>query len=74
MVIYINSEKRGIGLGSVLIFKAIEKVDSLEGIEQIYLSVVTTNVPAKKLSASCGFEVFGQDTKALKFDNTYYDE
>ncbi|WP_353761517.1 GNAT family N-acetyltransferase [Bacillus cereus group sp. RP43] len=74
VAMYIKPEKRGIGLGKALISKAVEKADNLEGIEQIYLSVVTTNIPAKKLYASCEFEVFGKDKKALKFDNTYYDE
>ena len=74
VAMYIKREKRGIGLGKALISKVIEKAYSLEGIEQIYLSVVTTNIPAKKLYASCGFEVFGKEKRALKFDNTYYDE
>ncbi|MFE4762243.1 GNAT family N-acetyltransferase [Bacillus mycoides] len=74
VAMYIKPKKRGIGLGKALISKAVEKANSLEGIEQIYLSVVTTNIPAKKLYASCGFEIFGKDKKALKFDNTYYDE
>jgi RimJ/RimL family protein N-acetyltransferase len=74
VAMYIKPEKRGIGLGKALISKVIEKAYSIEGIEQIYLSVVTTNYPAKKLYASCGFEIFGKEKRALKFDNTYYDE
>lgn len=54
--------------------EAIKKANSLSGIEQIYLSVVTTNEPAKKLYVSLGFEFFGRGKRALKFDHTYYDE
>ncbi|WP_042353984.1 GNAT family N-acetyltransferase [Bacillus rubiinfantis] len=74
VAMYVKPEKRESGLGKALITKAIEKANSLDGIEQIYLSVVTTNIPAKKLYASCGFEVFGTEKRALKFNNTYYDE
>lgn len=74
VAMYIKPENRGNGLGKALISKAIEQAYNMEGVEQIYLSVVTTNIPAKKLYVSCGFEVFGKDKRALKFDNTYYDE
>jgi RimJ/RimL family protein N-acetyltransferase len=74
VAMYIKPEKRGIRLGKALISKVIEKAYTLEGIEQIYLSVVTTNIPAKKLYASCGFEVFGIEKRALKIENTYFDE
>lgn len=71
---YTKPEKRGSGIGKALILKVIEKAEKLEGIEQLYLTVVTTNTPAKKLYSSCGFEVFGKEKRALKFDDTYYDE
>ena len=38
----------------------------MEGIEQIYLSVVTTNEPARNLYASLGFDVFGTEKKGIK--------
>ena len=74
VAMYTKPEKRGNGVGKALVSKVIEKAEKLEGIEQIYLTVVTTNAPAKNLYSSCGFEVFGKEKRALKFDNTYYDE
>ncbi|WP_088102966.1 GNAT family N-acetyltransferase [Halalkalibacter urbisdiaboli] len=74
VAMYIKPENRGNGIGKALISKVIEKAYNLESIEQIYLTVVTTNVPAKKLYTSSGFEVIGKEKRALKFDNTYYDE
>lgn len=74
VAMYIKPGKRGNGIGKALVSKVIEKADKLEDIEQLYLSVVTTNTSAKSLYSSCGFEVFGKEKRALKFKDTYYDE
>ncbi|MCD8500910.1 MAG: GNAT family N-acetyltransferase [Bacillaceae bacterium] len=74
VAMYIKPEKRGNGLGKVLVSNVIEKAKNIDGIEQIYLTVVTTNASAKKLYSSCGFKVFGKVKRALKIDNRYYDE
>lgn len=54
--------------------EAIKTAKDMEGIEQINLTVVTSNESAKKLYTSLGFEVFGEEKRALKIDNTYFDE
>lgn len=74
VAMYIRPEKRGSGLGKALVSKVSEKATIIAGIEQINLCVVTTNLAAKKLYVSCGFEVFGKEKRALKFGDTYYDE
>ena len=74
VAMYTKSAKRGCGVGKALLNKAIEKAHLLEGVEQIYLTVVSTNVPGKKLYASHGFKVFGKEINALKYKGTYYDE
>lgn len=74
VAMYVKPDKRGQGIGKNLMSKVIEKAHHLEGVEQIYLSVVTTNVSAKKLYQACGFEAFAIERRALKIDNTYYDE
>lgn len=71
---YVSPEKRGMGIGKCLMVEVIKKAKDLEGIEQIYLTVVTTNESAKKLYSFLGFEVFGREKRALKFENTYLDE
>ncbi|WP_331435161.1 GNAT family N-acetyltransferase [Bacillus sp. SA1-12] len=71
---YVSPEKRGIGVGKYLILKAIKKAKENEEIEQIYLTVVSTNSRAKRLYSSLGFKVFGKDKKALKLEQTYFDE
>lgn len=74
VAMYVKPEKRGNGTGKSLLSSVIEKAKNIDGIEQIYLTVVTTNVSAKQLYSSSGFEVFGKENRALKFDNRYYDE
>ena len=74
VAMYIKPEERGNGIGKALVSNVIEKAQNLDAIEQIYLTVVTTNAPAKKLYSSCEFKIFGKEKRALKLDNTYYDE
>jgi RimJ/RimL family protein N-acetyltransferase len=74
VAMYVKPEERGNGTGKALMKKAIQKVKNMEGVEQLYLTVVTSNEAAKKLYSSMGFEVFGKEERALKINDTYYDE
>ncbi|MGM0874038.1 MAG: N-acetyltransferase family protein [Bacillota bacterium] len=71
---YVSADKRGYGIGRSLMVKAINQAKEWEGIEQVYLSVVTTKESAKQLYSSLGFEVFGIEKRALKINNVYFDE
>ncbi|WP_331457418.1 GNAT family N-acetyltransferase [Bacillus sp. FJAT-18017] len=44
---YVSDSIRGLGVGKALMEEAIEKAKNLEGLEQIYLAVVSTNESAK---------------------------
>lgn len=71
---YVSPCKRGLGIGKILMEEAINKAKTIEGLEQVYLAVVSTNHAAKKLYSSLGFEVFGSEKKGLKLgDHTYFD-
>lgn len=72
--VYVSPKKRGYGIGRYLMVEIINKAKELEGIEQINLTVVSTNTSAKRLYASLGFEVFGTEKRALKIDQLYVDE
>lgn len=74
VAMYVAPERRGSGVGKALIGTAIEQAQQLEGIEQIYLSVVTNNKQARKLYTSLGFVPYSLEKHALKLDGTYYDE
>lgn len=71
---YVTADKRGSGIGRRLLTEAIQKAKELDGVEQIYLTVMAANEPAKKLYASFGFEIYGKEKRALKIGDSYYDE
>lgn len=71
---YVSPEKRKMGIGKLLISAAIDKAKKLNEIEQIYLTVEAGNEPAIRLYSSLGFKVYGQDCRALKVGNMYFDE
>ena len=51
---YVSPSKRGLGIGKALMEEAIKKAKSIEGLEQVYLAVVSTNESAKKLYSFIG--------------------
>ncbi|MEH6987423.1 GNAT family N-acetyltransferase [Cytobacillus firmus] len=71
---YVTESARKNGIGKSLVSKAVEKARSWDGVEQIHLAVMSENMPAKKLYASFGFEVYGKERHALKIDGKYFDE
>ncbi|KOP67245.1 acetyltransferase [Bacillus sp. FJAT-18019] len=71
---YVSQENRGRGIGKLLIHDLINKVRDCIGLEQINLAVVSTNEAAKYLYKSNGFETYGIERNALKFNNQYFDE
>ncbi|NDI33868.1 GNAT family N-acetyltransferase [Chengkuizengella sediminis] len=71
---YVDSDYHGMGIGKSLMIEVIKKAKELDEVEQIYLSVNKENEAARKLYNSMGFETFGEDKRALKIGDTYYDE
>lgn len=72
---YIEPEYRGRGLGKSLLLALIERATrECAGLEQIHLAVVSNNLPAKRLYISLGFEIYGVEPNALKFEGHSLDE
>jgi RimJ/RimL family protein N-acetyltransferase len=71
---YVSPELRGKGLGKTILLELINRVRDHEGLEQINLTVVSNNESAMKLYESVGFEAYGVERNALKFNEQYYDE
>ncbi|MFF2753756.1 GNAT family N-acetyltransferase [Psychrobacillus sp. NPDC058041] len=71
---YVSPETRGQGAGKALLTEAINKAKTIEGIEKLNLSVVSTNEAAKNLYTQLGFKVFGVEEKAIKLKDKYYDD
>lgn len=71
---YVASVMRGRGVGKALLLEVIHRAKKEEGLEQIHLQVVSTNLSAKKLYQSLGFKTYGVEPNALKDKGNYYDE
>lgn len=71
---YVSAEARGMNIGRNLLLALIEKAKQLEGLEQINLTVVSHNEPAKSLYSALGFQVYGTERNALKYGGKYFDE
>ena len=74
VAMYVDPENRKSGIGRQLMTAAIKKATEIREVEQIYLSVNSSNEPAKKLYNSLGFKTYGIDKNGLKIGDTYFDE
>jgi cyclohexyl-isocyanide hydratase len=71
---YVDPQFRGKGIAHLLIKALVERVERLEDIEQINLTVVSNNPVAKKLYEKFGFTSFAVEKNALKWKALYYTE
>lgn len=71
---YVSPAYRGSGIGKELMLEIIKKAQQMGDIEQLQLTVVSTNQSAKHLYTSLGFSEYGHEKRALKADPVYYDE
>lgn len=71
---YVTPEQRGRGVGKQLVAEAIAQARIIPGLEHLLLAVVTTNIAARRLYRSLGFEMYGVQPRALKQDGQYWDE
>ena len=69
---YVRPEARGTGLAAALVQRAVEHASTL--VEEICLTVVTSNVAACRLYKAAGFKEYGLERRALKVGSQYYDE
>ena len=71
---YVAQAARGKGLGRLLMDRLIEEARRVEGLQQLHLSVVTSNQAALELYRSIGFSVYGTDPRVLNVDGRLLDE
>lgn len=71
---YVSQDMRGNGLGRLLMLELIRKAKDCDGLEQINLTVVSNKESAKQLYRSVGFEIYGVERNALKYNGQYFDE
>ncbi|MBM4430997.1 MAG: GNAT family N-acetyltransferase [Chloroflexi bacterium] len=71
--LYVRPTWRGQGLGERLVMACVDWALDQE-VKMVKLAVVTTNTPAIRCYACCGFRVYGIEPQALLHDAVYYDE
>ena len=72
--VYVRANCRGKGLGRRLLVALLERVKKLPGLQQVSLSVASTQAVAGELYRSLGFEIFGVEDKALRVGDQYLKE
>lgn len=72
--VYVTPEKRGGGVGRRILEMLLERGRTLEGVQQILLSVTATQAGAIRLYRSVGFTSFGLEPRALKIGDRFVDE
>lgn len=71
---YVEPEFRSKVIGKKLLLALIKEAKTMEGLEQINLTVGHNNKSAKKLYQSVGFELYGTERHSLKINGQYIDE
>lgn len=71
---YVSGTQRGKGIAKQLIEVLIERVKTIEGIEQINLTVMDNNQTAKRLYQKFGFVTYGSEQDAIKWKGKYFTE
>ena len=71
---YVLPEARGKGIARALIEELIRLLNENSGLEQLHLTVESTNERAIGLYESLGFTQYALEQRALKVDGNYYDE
>ncbi|MEE9480981.1 MAG: GNAT family N-acetyltransferase [Kiloniellales bacterium] len=69
---YVREEARGTGLAAAMVERVLEFAK--ENVEQVVLSVITSNEHACRFYKKMGFEIYGLEKRALCIDGRYYDE
>jgi ribosomal protein S18 acetylase RimI-like enzyme len=72
--VYVSKDWRRKGIARVLLSEIVRRARAQPELEQILLSVATTQDSAKRLYTSLGFEVYGRDLRAIKLGDRYIDE
>lgn len=72
--LYVAPSWRGKGIGRAMMVELVARARRMPGLEQLHLSVVTTNAAADVLYRSLGFVVYGMTPHALKDGDRYWDE
>ncbi|WP_020183307.1 GNAT family N-acetyltransferase [Methylotenera sp. 1P/1] len=71
---YVHRTAAGKGVGKALVNEAISQAKSIQGLRQLYLTVLEVNERAIHLYTSAGFETFAHEPESVKINNKFIDE
>lgn len=72
--VYVRETCRRQGIGRALLVALLERIKACPGVEQVSLTVVSGQGPARALYRSLGFEPYGMEPRGLKVGDRYYDD
>jgi ribosomal protein S18 acetylase RimI-like enzyme len=72
--VYVTAAFRRQGVARALLSAILETVRKDSSLEQLLLTVATSQQAAKQLYLDFGFESFGREPRALKVGSDYFDE
>ncbi|QSJ15534.1 GNAT family N-acetyltransferase [Nostoc sp. UHCC 0702] len=70
---YVQEEYRGKGIAKLLLNELIQRAKAINEVEILLLDIVKSNFLAKRLYLLLGFQVYGIEKMAYKFNNQYFD-
>ncbi|WP_314585204.1 nucleotidyltransferase family protein [Paenibacillus terrigena] len=71
---YVTPSEQGQSIGRTLLKQAIVHARNIVGLEQLNLTIVTTNQTARRLYEKAGFQLYGQEARAMRWNDLYWDE
>ena|SRR5579859_92861 len=72
--VFVSPTYRGKSIGRALLVSILESAQALTDLDCIFLTVATTQEPARRLYRSLGFRSFGIEPRSLKVDGEYVDQ
>ena len=71
--VYVKPAWRGLHVAEALLDECIAWAKA-HSVVMVKLAAITTNTPAIRCYARCGFTIYGIEPKAICYDGVYYDE
>jgi len=72
--VYVSSSQRGRGLGRQMMIALLDRAAEIPQVEQVLLSVTSSQTAALSLYRSLGFQIFGTEPRALNISGHFVGE
>ncbi len=71
---YVHEGHEGKGIGRALMKVCLQEARAMKGLERVLLTVTSTNLGARHLYASEGFQLLGTEKNAIKVGDIYFNK